>query len=259
MKRIIAAAGLLALLADGLFGQTAEARPEFDVADIRQNKSGDSGWEGGVLPGGQFGVRNATLKLLLGWAYSDIDRFIDTYVAGAPAWAGKDRFDITGKTPAGTSDQTIALMLQVFLEHEFKLKTHQEQRSMDAFALVVRKGGPKLANAAGSGDPDCEDYDPKGPNYYGGVHQLCTNMSMADLAQKLPELARNYIDRPVVDLTGLTGVYDFKLDWVGRRSIDNGGLTIFDAITKLGLKLAQRKLPVTVTVVDHIEKLSDDN
>jgi uncharacterized protein (TIGR03435 family) len=46
---------------------------------------------------------------------------------------------------------------------------------------------------------------------------------------------------------------------VGRRSIDKGGLTIFDALTKLGLKLTQRKLPVTVTVVDHIEKLSDDN
>ncbi len=84
-------------------------------------------------------------------------------------------------------------------------------------------------------------------------------MRMADLALKLPELASGYVDRPVADLTGLTGVYDFKLDWVGRRSIDNGGLTIFDALTKLGLKLAQRKLPVTVTVVDHIEKLSDDN
>jgi uncharacterized protein (TIGR03435 family) len=255
----MAAAGLFVLLADGLLGQTAEARPEFDVADIRQNKSGDSDWEGGVLPGGQFGVRNAPLKLLLGWAYSNTDRFLDTYIVGAPGWVGKDRFDITGKAQAGTPDQTLALMLQVFLEHEFKLKTHPEQKSMDAFALVVRKGGPKLANAAGSGEPDCEDYQPKGPNYYGGSHQLCTNMRMADLALKLPELARAYVDRPVVDLTGLTGVYDFKLDWVGRRSIDNGGLTIFDAITKLGLKLKQRKLPVPVTVVDHIEKLSDDN
>ncbi len=162
MKRIIAAAGLFVLLADGLFGQTAEARPEFDVADIRQNKSGGPDWDGGVLPGGQFGIRNVPLKTLLGWAYSNTDRFIDTYIVGAPGRVGKDRFDITGKAPAGTPDKTLALMLQVFLEHEFKLKTHQEQKTMDAFALVVRKGGPKLANAAGSGEPDCEATSRKG-------------------------------------------------------------------------------------------------
>ncbi len=83
-------------------------------------------------------------------------------------------------------------------------------------------------------------------------------MRMADLALKLPEIASGYVDRPA-DLTGLTGAYDFKLDWVGRRNIDKGGLTIFDAITKLGLKLKARKLPVPVTVVNHIEQLSDDN
>jgi uncharacterized protein (TIGR03435 family) len=259
MQRIIASTGLLVLLASGLFGQTAEARPEFDVADIRQNKSGDPDWDGGVLPGGQFAVRNVPLKILLGWAYSNTDRFIDTYIVGAPGWAGKDRFDITGRALAGTSDKTLALMLQVFLEQEFKLKTHPERKTMSAFALVVRKGGPKLANAAGSGEPDCDSYEPKGPDYSGGSHQLCTNMRMADLALKLPELAPAYVDRPVVDLTGLTGVYDFRLDWVGRRNLDKGGLTMFDAITKLGLKLKERKLPVEVTVVDHIEHLSDDN
>src|SRR5580658_7380282 len=79
MKRIIAAAGLFVLLADGLIGQTAEARPEFDVADIRQNKSGNSDSDGGILPGGQFGVRNAPLKVLLGFAYGNTNRFIDTY------------------------------------------------------------------------------------------------------------------------------------------------------------------------------------
>ena len=258
MKRIIAAAGLFVLLADGLFGQTAEARPEFDVADIRQNKSGDSDSDGGILPGGQFGVRNAPLKVLLGFAYGNTNRFIDTYIVGAPGWVGKDRFDIAGKAPAGTSDKTVALMLQVFLEHEFKLTTHQEQKAVGAFALLMRKGGPKLAKAAGSGEPDCAYYEPEGTNY-GGPHRACTNMRMGDLAQTLPEIAPDYVDRPVVDLTGLTGAYDFKLDWVRRKNLDKGGLTIFDALTKLGLKLKERKLPVQVTVVDHIEKLSDDN
>src|SRR5277367_857781 len=189
MKRIIASAGLFVLLAGDVFGQTAETRPEFDVAVIRQNKSGDSDWDGGVQPGGQFGMRNVPLKILLGWAFSDTGQFIDTYIAGAPGWVGKDRFDIIGKAPANTSDKTLALMLQVFLEQEFKLKTHREQKTMGVFALVVRKGGPKLANAAGSGEPDCEPYQPTALTYYGGAHRICTNMRMADLVLTLPEIA----------------------------------------------------------------------
>jgi uncharacterized protein (TIGR03435 family) len=63
-----------------------------------------------------------------------------------------------------------------------------------------------------------------------------------------------------VDLTGLSGTYDFKLDWVGAGFIDQGGLTMPDAVAKqLGLKLEERKLPMPVLVIDHIEKPSDNN
>jgi uncharacterized protein (TIGR03435 family) len=73
----------------------------------------------------------------------------------------------------------------------------------------------------------------------------CTNMKMADLVAALPDLAPDYMDRTAVDQTGLSGAYDFGLDWVWRRNLDTaGGLTIFGAIEKLGLKLEERRQPI---------------
>jgi hypothetical protein len=88
--KTIAACGIVFLLCTGAFGQapsqTGSARPEFNVADIKQNKSWEPDIDGGVLPGGQFGVRNMPLKLLLGIAYSAPQRMVDTFVTGAPGW-----------------------------------------------------------------------------------------------------------------------------------------------------------------------------
>jgi len=246
------------LLLSGAFAQDPASRPEFLVADIRQNISGDADVDAGALPGGQFAIRNASLKLLLGYAYKGTDQLLESYIVGAPAWVDKQRFDLTGKAPANTPDKTLFLMLQVFLEKEFKLKVHEEQRPMHGFALV-RKRALKLQNAK---KPDagavCHIVGQQGSNY-GGRYLECTSMSIADFAQSLPGTAPEYIDRPVVDLTGLKGVYDFKLDFVGPNNFDKGGLTLFDSMLKLGLKLEERRVPVAVIVVDHIEKLADDN
>ena len=85
-------------------------------------------------------------------------------------------------------------------------------------------------------------------------------MTMAEFADLLPELAPGYLDRVVVDSTGLEGAFDFRLTWVPAANIDQGGITAFDALEKeLGLKLESRKLPITVTVIDHIEKLAEAN
>jgi uncharacterized protein (TIGR03435 family) len=84
-------------------------------------------------------------------------------------------------------------------------------------------------------------------------------MTMADLAERLPGLAPLYFDLPVVDSTDLTGTYDFKLDWVGLGNVDQGGLTMFDAVDKqLGLKLEKKRLPMSIVVIDHVERLADN-
>lgn len=262
MKWILSLAVLSAGLAAEANAGGAASKREFDAAVIRLNRSGnargDTDVEDAIYPGGRLMMRNVPLKALIAYAYSHANYFPDTYVAGAPGWAGSERFDITAKAPAGSTDSAIAPMLQSFLEQQFKLETHQEQRRIDAFQLVVGKHGPKLRRSSGSGDADCE-WNELPASDYGGIHRICTHMTMADFADWLPWLGRGYVDRPVIDRTGLTGSYDFRLDWVSPRRINDGGLTIFDALTKIGLRLEESKVPVMITVVDHIEKLAEDN
>jgi uncharacterized protein (TIGR03435 family) len=144
--------------------------------------------------------------------------------------------------------------MQSLVEKEFKMTIHREQKPMDVYVLSVGKKGSKLPKAAGDGAPNCRlSMSPQME-----AEATCTNETMAELATDLPRLAKGEVDRPVVDETGLAGGFDFKLDWVRQPMIDQGGLTIFDAVDKmLGLKLEAQKRPVTVIVIDHIEKLGD--
>ncbi len=257
MMRTASAALVLSCIVSA---QTPPAKPEFEVADIRQNKSNENSYAR-VLPGGQISVRNVPMTEFLKFAY----RLPDGRIIGGPAWFDSDRFDITGKAAPGTPDEVLEVMLQNFLAKEFKLVVHQERRPADVYALVVGKGGPKLQKAAGSGKPDCRrrvggGQDPAAKDMAPGQAELvCKNMTMADLAQALPQNAPGYVDHDVVDLTEIKGSYDFTLAWVSRLLIDQGGLTMFDAVDKqLGLKLEARKMPMPVIVIDHVEKLMDD-
>ena len=258
---------------------------EFDVATIRQNKTepdaprapGDA--QGSALGGGQFAMRNQPLRTLLGFAfYPGNQKFRNDLIVGAPAWVDTDRFDVVGKAPLAIParqcffsgycypDPRLAAMLRHFLEQEFKIVDHEQQRPTDVYALVAAKGGPKLQKSAGSGERSCKrivggsgDPDAKGLSSI-EAGSLCVNMTLSSLAEMLPEMAGAYIDRMVVNQTGLEDRYDFKLFWVGRAAIDQGGLTVFEAIEKqLGLKLEARKIPMPVTVIDRIEKLADQN
>ncbi len=124
---------------------------------------------------------------------------------------------------------------------------------MNAFALVVVKSASKLQTAIAE-RTGCIPVGAQGPDA-GGRHVLCGNMTAQEFAHALPGLAPQYITQPVVDQTELTGVFDFKLDWQGAAQIDSaGGVTIFGAIEKLGLKLESKKLPAPVLAIDHIEK-----
>jgi uncharacterized protein (TIGR03435 family) len=91
---------------------------------------------------------------------------------------------------------------------------------------------------------------------------------MSALAAALPAMASYYVDLPVVDRSGLDGAYEFRLDWAPIRRTedqvggppvtgDASGATMFDAIGRLGLKLEEGRYPVTVVVVDRVEKLAE--
>ena len=107
LKRSLAVLNLLVLLAGGAFAQ-ATAKPEFEVADIRQNKSNSTDGYDKVLPGGEISARNVPMKNLLQFAYN----LREEQIGSGPAWINSDRFDIDGKATPGASNDTLRLMLQ---------------------------------------------------------------------------------------------------------------------------------------------------
>jgi uncharacterized protein (TIGR03435 family) len=254
-----------------LIGATVDAAAVaqgFEAAEVRLNRSGATDGSIGLEPGGRLVVRNSTLReIVLIANYSLSKRLIDLLgselVAGGPTWIDSDRFDIVAKAEGNASPAIVRLMLQAILTERFHLACHHEARPLRAYAL--RAGArPKLLKSPTDGAAGCE------PGNSGDrqIHRICHNMTMAELAAALPGMASYYIDLPVVDLTGLAGAYDFRLDWaptqraeggIGGPPVlgDAGGATMFDAIGRLGLKLEEGKYPVGVVVIDRVERLSE--
>lgn len=260
----------LYVLSERAAGQTGAASPKFSVEVVKLNKSGSQEQSGGLLPGGQFAATNISIIQLLQFSY----RVDESAISGMPSWFRSDRFDVIAKGSPNTSDLELRTMMRNLLASEFKLAVRNAQMPQDAFALVVAKGGPKLEKASGQPLPSLsaaatsavahnQQDDPNEHCRHSfdkstGNRAECRNISMPELAQRLRSLAPAYLDRPVVDQTGITGTYDLTLEWTGRDQIDAlGGLTIFDAVIKqLGLQLQQRKVALPAIAIEHVERLS---
>lgn len=239
---------------------------------MKPNASQQMPLRGAVLPGGQFRAINVSLKELITFAFDARDEEI----AGAPRWVETEHYDVVGKAPAAefegafrastravelmglsyTWDGPVRKMVQAVLADRFKLLFHQEQREMRVLALIAAKGGPKVVKATDlSGRPDCIRLVSADV----ALEATCHNVSMADFARAMQGLAPIYVDRRVVDLTGLGGAYDIKVRWFGKPNpdADAAGIGLPAAIEKqLGLKLDVRRLPITTIVLDHVERPS---
>jgi uncharacterized protein (TIGR03435 family) len=263
MKRALAGLSLVILLPHVALEQSSTTQPStqpaFEMADVHTSAPGAR--EGCVfLPGGRFECHGATTLTLIATAYS-----VNTdLVLGGPDWLSADRIDITAKAPPGqASKEAILGMLQTLLADRFGLAVHDERKDMPVYLLAVGKKGPKLQPAANPSPPACPSVD----GAPGLNHRACSAFTMADLSSLLPLAAMNYIDHQVVDLTGLTGAYDFQLDWTGKfayvaAKAHSGGrraVSIFDAIEKLGLKLEPGTRPTPVIVLDNVNRLATDD
>ncbi len=220
-----------------LIGQT------FEVASVKPNLSG-TGHSDVDVDGNLLRMKNVTLKACITWAY----RLTDAEVSG-PDWLESERFDIVAKAESGKPKPE---MLQPVLADRFKLAVHHETRELTIYALVIAKNGPKIKPVdPGEGDTTSR----RG-------HVTITRTSMNGLGRFLGG-PNARLGRPVVDKTGLNGVFSFDLDWTPEGRADpnaDGPPSIFVALQEqLGLKLEAQKSPVNVLVVDHVEKVPTEN
>ena len=215
-----------------------------------------------MLPGGQFAGTNISLLTLVGFAFN----VPVSAIQGGPNWIRTDRFDVVGKAEKSASNEDVMWMMQNLLVQEFKLVIHKEQRPTRVLVLVAAKSGPKLQVSSTeerkltdgyNGRPELHNCRLEG--YTEGDEQrhiACLGIRMPEFAEALAILGGAEIDRPVVDLTGLTGRYDLHLVWTAPTVIDQGGVTVDGALEKqIGLRLEKRTLPMPVIIIDHAERL----
>jgi len=257
---------------------TATARPSFEVASIKPNRSGDNRFFVGMRPG-RF-TASANTRMIIEFAYGIQS---DKQLLGAPSWVNSDPYDIEGKIddsqyqkigklPPEERDGPVMSMVQSLLADRFDLKVSRETRELPVYALVLAKGGPKLTAASGPGAKGFRGSMMR----TGKITFTDAGVSLlADVLSREPELG----GRVVLDETGLMGKYNFALQWTPERGSpmltemrgspppgdgpndapppDATGPSIFTAIQEqLGLKLEPRKGPVQVLVIDHIDKPS---
>ena len=247
-------------------------KPQFEVATVRPNNTGESNASVRVQPGGRLTATNQTLRNLIRNAFN-----LQPYqMVGGPDWIESDRYDIVAKVADAELDAKgmipapqFMLRVQSFLEDRFKMVTHWETRELPVYALVVAtegKLGPKLKPHAG----DCDRARSGGPPSPGAPTANCgTRTNMTPTSGKitgtgidLDVFARNLsggTGRYVINKTGLTGSYDLELEFTPDQSPDTTGPSLFTAMQEqLGLKLDSQRAPVEVLVIDRLEKPTAD-
>jgi uncharacterized protein (TIGR03435 family) len=215
--------------------------------------------QGGVVRFGRYELRQATMLDLIATAYG-VDP--DT-VFGGPAWLELDRFDVIAKAPPDSSPEAAKAMLQELLAERFQLAVHRDNKVVQAFALALGKGTPKLKPADDSGPAGCQtsiERSSLGLAPYSIA--TCRNITMEGFAAALRRVASADVTGPVANLTGLRGSWDFDLRWTDRRSLTSAAsdITLVRAISEqLGLVLGLKPVRMPVLVVDHANQKPTPN
>jgi uncharacterized protein (TIGR03435 family) len=225
------------------------AEPSFEIASIRPAKPGSTS-HGIHYSGHRISTENQPVTKLICFAYG----LHETQLIGAPAWSDTDPYDIEGipDTEGAPTLRQIRQMFQKLLADRFNLKFHRDQRELSIYALTLAKGGPKLSK-----NTTAREGEPHGSG--GGDAERSfkfSNYTMSDFSLELQFFA----DKPVVDQTGLTGGYDFTLNWTeddGQQQPADAPPGLFTAIQEqLGLKLEAKKGPADVLVIDDVARPS---
>jgi uncharacterized protein (TIGR03435 family) len=280
---MIASKLLLAALACVLSTPMLLAEPlGFEVASVKANKSTDRpGLQ--VLPSGRLVINNLPLAVIIATAYNV--PFQSNRLSGGPDWIRSDRFDIEATPAAGAipatapskvREQMVRQMLQALLLERFKMTVRREMKEQPIYAAVVGKNGPKLEKSkveekdctAGTGEfgngATCHSFSGGRGR---GMHGQAVDTS------DMVTFVSNWTDRPVVDKTGLHGLFNVQTDgWLpmqagpppapdakgedGKLLVDQP--TIFEIFERLGLKLEPQRGPVEMFVIEHAERLTEN-
>jgi uncharacterized protein (TIGR03435 family) len=276
--------------------ETAKSFPpqptEFEVASLKPSPPDAAPNRQADIKNGRVYLPGISLQNLIAVAW---DLNGPEFIAGAPKWLNDDKYDILAKAPEGVAigDMTpsrnaipinidaLVPMLRTLIIERFQLVAHMEDRPMDAYILTANK--PKLNKADPTSRtrwqnglaPDAKGS--KNANTSLGRLVTCQNVTMAQFADMLPNIAPGYLRTKVQDSTGLEGGYDFTFSFSpagatraqrpatpsegnAEAADPSGGITLFESLNKqLGLKLETVKRPMPMLVIEKIERKPSEN
>src|SRR5262245_17535819 len=271
------------------------SRPTFEVASIKPsiNAPRQAVAAAGRTDGAQFRIAGLTVKDYISMGYA-----VKLNQISGPDWITTDRFDIAATLPEGSRPDQVPSMMQTLLEDRFELKTHREKKEFPVYALRLSSGGLKMTGVPS--DPGVEQSDSKTPQTF--TRQGSGRGISLDLGQgssinfandrfeakevtmaSLAGMLERFLERPVVDLTGVNESYDVAFDLSPEdyrmmliraataaglvmspdalRAIDGSPTpaSLFDGLARFGLKLEAHRAPLDVLVVDSVRKTPTEN
>jgi uncharacterized protein (TIGR03435 family) len=269
-------------------------RPAFEVASIRSSVDAprQAVAAAGTTNGAQFRIAGLTIRDYISMAYA-----VKLNQISGPDWITTDRFDIAATLPEGSRTDQVPGMMQSLLEDRFELKTHREKKEFAVYALRVASSGLKMAEVAGAGIEQSDSKTPQTFTRQGSGRGISLDLgqgSSFDFANNriegkkltmatLAGMVERFLDRPVVNLTGLNGSYDVAFDLAPEdyramliRAATAAGLimspdslrlldsspapaSLFEGLAKFGLHLEGSRAPLDVLVVDSIRKTPTEN
>jgi uncharacterized protein (TIGR03435 family) len=253
--------------------------PSFEVASVKP-RSGARVYATATAPD-RFHTPDTTLQQLIQYAFN----IHDFQMVGGPTWIRSERFDVMVKAPSPTGIAERRLMLKRLLEQRFGLRTHVETRNSPVYELTFARRDKKLGPKATPASFDCGPFltgerplsdSPREPSGFphcssggglkGGLYAPRLNgITIARLAS----FVEPRVHRFVVDVTGLSGVFDFELTFAAdpapglppmpQAAPESIGPALWTALQEqLGLKLEASTAEREMLVVDHAELPSPD-
>jgi uncharacterized protein (TIGR03435 family) len=268
-----ALAGRIVLALDAQDG-AAQSPLRFEAASVKRNTSRTDDSQRNTGAGGRMVFVNFSVRELIAAAY-DIQPF---QVIDGPAWVDTDRFDVIATAGRNAPPRELNLMLRSLLADRFTLVVRHEQRARPRYTLLKARADGSLGPALKRSSADCGPSGRGRPGAPLAVTQGPTAPCRAwmtpagvDFAgQTIAELARvlaMILERPVIDMTGLSGGYDIALSFApepGRGPAPAGGAdaiiaSVFTALREqLGLTLEANRGAVDVIIVERVEPPSEN-
>jgi uncharacterized protein (TIGR03435 family) len=285
--------GVAAFAGTSAFGQPTQT-PTFEAASVRPSAPVPP--TGGVYFGPARGGPGTPDPGQITWSYASMKAMLLTafdaknYQISGPAWLDTERYDVIAKVPAGATKEQVNAMWQNLLTERFGLTVRHQPKEFQVQELVIAKGGSKLKDTAEDpasplppGPPKIKNGELLSPGQvltiFPGSSPHVHTVGRAQPISKLTELLSSSLGHPVLDKTGLTGKYDYALDY----TIDLSGFQLpppppgapaaassveaADPLPdlagamqqQLGLTLVAGKATLDVVVIDHLEKIPTEN